>query len=91
MRLEPDVGNFDLVTVDFRDPTPLYVQLARILTAQIAAGKLAPHDPLPSEAYLQQEYGVSRATVRRAVAHLRDQGVVYTLPQRGTFVAESDS
>jgi GntR family transcriptional regulator len=87
VRHETDVGNDHVVPVDHRDPTPLYVQLAAFLRADIATGKLAPHDPVPSESYLEQEHEVSRATVRRAMALLREEGLIYTLPQRGSFVA----
>jgi GntR family transcriptional regulator len=72
------------VTVDQRDPTPLYQQLAAILRAQIKSGQLA--DKLPSESYLQQEHGVSRGTVRRAIEILTAEGLVYTIGARGTFI-----
>jgi GntR family transcriptional regulator len=90
VRHDPDVGNDHLVPVNHRDPTPLYVQLAAILRVEITVGKLGPHDPIPSESYLEQEHDVSRATVRKAVALLRDEGLVYTLPQRGSYVAGPD-
>ena len=48
----------------------------------------APRSALPSESYLQQRYGVSRGTARKAVELLRSEGIVYTVPQRGTYVAE---
>jgi GntR family transcriptional regulator len=41
---------------------------------------------VPSESYLQQEHGVSRGTVRQAIARLRDQGLVITIAGRGTYV-----
>jgi len=47
-----------------------------------------PRQPLPSESYLTGAYGVSRGTARRAVQVLRDEGLVRTIPQRGTYVAE---
>ena len=74
------------MTVDHLDPTPLYQQLANILRARItvASGR---GEPLPSESYLQQEHGVSRVTVRKAVQVLRDEGLVITIPQRGTYIA----
>ena len=72
--------------VDHRSPTPLYVQLAAILREQITSGELASDALLPSESYLQQEHGVSRVTVRKAVEVLRNEGLVYTLPQRGSYV-----
>ncbi|GAA2711682.1 winged helix-turn-helix domain-containing protein [Micromonospora olivasterospora] len=48
--------------------------------------KLQPNRAIPSESRLVQEYGIARATVRRAVAVLVDQGVLFVVPQRGTFV-----
>jgi GntR family transcriptional regulator len=65
---------------------PLYVQLAGIVRRQIEDGKLQHLDPVPSESTLVQTYGVSRDTARRAMALLREQGVVFTVPHRGTYV-----
>jgi GntR family transcriptional regulator len=76
--------------VDQRDPTPLYVQLAAILRDEIESGRLADGEAIPSETYLQEEHGVSRVTVRKAVALLRDQGLVYTIQARGSFVRRPD-
>ena len=73
--------------VDQMDPTPLYVQLANVLRAMIESGELQPRASLPSESYLQQEQGVSRGTVRMAVAMLRDEGLVVTIGGLGTFVS----
>ena len=42
----------------------------------IESGELARLDPLPSESTLTQEHDVSRDTVRRAIAVLREQGLV---------------
>ena len=69
------------------DPTPLYVQLADVLRGMIESGELQPRAPLPSESYLQEEQGVARGTVRKAVAILRDEGLVITIGGRGTFVS----
>ena len=72
--------------VDKYADEPLYVQLAGILRRRIESGELARLDPLPSESTLTQEHDVSRDTVRRAIAVLRDQGIVFTIAQRGTYV-----
>jgi GntR family transcriptional regulator len=74
------------VALDPYSPEPLYKQLAAILRARIRSGDLPPLALLPSEATLVQEHGVSRDTARRAVAMLRDEGLVFTVPQRGTYV-----
>lgn len=76
--------------VDHMNPAPLYTQLADILREMITSGELQPRSPLPSESYLQQEHGVSRGTVRMAIAVLRDEGLVLTISARGTFVKARD-
>jgi DNA-binding GntR family transcriptional regulator len=75
--------------IDPDGPTPVYVQIADIIQQRIEAGQLQLNRPIPSELALQQEFGVARGTARRAVELLRDRGLVFTVPQRGTFVAPS--
>ena len=70
-------------------PVPVYQQMASILRELITSGELTINQALPSESYLVQQYGISRASARHAVAVLRDEGVVYTIPQRGTFVGSA--
>lgn len=74
--------------IDRGAPEAPYQQLAQILAARIRRGDWTPRRAIPSEARLVQEYGVARNTVRRAIAMLVDQGIVFVVPQRGTFVAE---
>jgi GntR family transcriptional regulator len=76
------------VTVDHFDATPLYLQLATILREAIKSGALQPRQPVPSEAYLMGEHGVSRGTVRHALDILRSEGLIQTFPGRGTFVTD---
>ena len=73
-------------TIEPDGPVPKYVQLADILERRISNGELQPNKPLPSEKYLMAEYDVARGTARRAVEVLRDRGLVFTVPQRGSFV-----
>jgi DNA-binding GntR family transcriptional regulator len=42
--------------------------------------------PLPSVKQLQQEHGVGRDTVLRTIDILREEGLVFTVPRRGTYV-----
>ena len=72
--------------IDLYADEPLYVQLAAIVRRMIEKGELQHLDPVPSESSLVQTYGVSRDTVRRAMALLRDEGVAFTVPHRGTYV-----
>ncbi len=69
---------------------PVATQVARDIEKDITAGRLAPDTRLPSEVDMSQQYGVARMTVRRAVAQLRDKGLVVTVHGRGSFVAPRD-
>ncbi|MCM2578020.1 winged helix-turn-helix domain-containing protein [Streptomyces meridianus] len=75
--------------IDHDGPVTPYRQLAEILRARIARGDWRPGRRMASESDLVQEYGLARSTVRRAIALLAAEGVVFTVPQRGTFVADS--
>jgi GntR family transcriptional regulator len=73
-------------TVDPLSSVPVYRQVAAILRERIESGELEPDRPVPSEAYLVQEYGIARGTARRAIEVLRDEGLVVTVQGRGTYV-----
>ena len=56
------------------------------LAQRISRQDLGPGAQLPTERDLSVEYGVSRVTVRRALALLTEEGLVYAIQGRGTFV-----
>ncbi|MFD0817705.1 GntR family transcriptional regulator [Micromonospora zhanjiangensis] len=62
--------------------------MANDLRRRIVAGELAPGADLPSEARLGQDYGVGRATVRRAIAQLRTEQLIDVVHGYGTRVRE---
>ena len=76
-------------TVDPQSATPVYVQVADILRARIESGQLLPDRPVPSESQLEQEFGIARGTARKAIALLREQGLVVTVKGRGSYVNPS--
>jgi len=68
-------------------PQPLYLRVYRLIADEIAGGTLGPGDRLPSERELTGRLGVSRATVRRALGELANDGLVTSSASRGSFVA----
>ncbi|GAA3307500.1 GntR family transcriptional regulator [Nonomuraea dietziae] len=66
----------------------LYQQVASDLRRAIYSGDLGPGAQLPTEATLQDKYGVSRNTVRLALGELVNEGLVTRAPRRGTIVRD---
>jgi GntR family transcriptional regulator len=67
---------------------PLHRQLFLVLHDEIARGAIAPGDALPTEQSLCDQFGVSRITVRRALADLADQGYIDRRQGVGSFVRQ---
>jgi GntR family transcriptional regulator len=74
------------LVIDYGAPSPPHRQIAEWIKAAIASGELAPDKLIPSEKTIMDLTGVARTTARRAIAALRDEGVVYTVAGRGTYV-----
>ncbi|GAA2154573.1 GntR family transcriptional regulator [Kitasatospora kazusensis] len=64
----------------------LHKQVATAMRQSIASGEWPPGSQLPTETDLAELYGVSRPTVRQAVAVLRSEGQLDVRQGRGTFV-----
>lgn len=66
--------------------TPPFRRIADSLRNDILEGRLAPGDQLRSEYQLADEHDTTRATVRKAIALLRSEGLVVSEQGRGAFV-----
>jgi GntR family phosphonate transport system transcriptional regulator len=64
----------------------LWIDVHEMLAADLAAGRWAPGDRLPTEAQLALRFGVTRHTVRRALAALAEAGLVHPRRGAGVFV-----
>jgi DNA-binding GntR family transcriptional regulator len=67
-------------------PGPLFLGIAETLAERVASGELAPGAQLLGERELCKQFGVSRVTIRRALAELRDRGLIDSDSARGWFV-----
>jgi GntR family transcriptional regulator len=75
-----------LVSIDQRDPTPIYAQLERGLRAAIATSRLRPGDQLPTVRQLAVDLQVNANTVARVYAALERAGVIETKRGVGSFI-----
>lgn len=63
--------------------------MAEIISRRIADGTYAPGDRVPGIVELSAEFGIAASTAQKALAHLRNEGVVRTELGLGTFVSDS--
>lgn len=70
--------------VDESSPRWPYQQVADGLRERIRSGELGPK--LPPISTIAEEAGVTHMTAKRALQVLKDEGIVYGEPGRGTFV-----
>jgi DNA-binding GntR family transcriptional regulator len=77
-------------TIDKNSFEPVYIQIARIVSEQIADGTLRPGDQLPTEEQFCKQFSVSPVTVRRAINILVKQGLLSATQGKGTFVKPLD-
>ena len=72
--------------IDPTGPVAPYLQVAAILEAEIKGGKYPTGTRIPTESELVERFEIARSTARRSIARLRDQGLIVTVPQRGSYV-----
>lgn len=73
-------------TIDKSIQIPLHSQIYQDILAKIKSKELKAEEVLPSETSLQEIYGVSRITVRRAMQDLETDGYVKKYPGKGTII-----
>ncbi|MHB1405580.1 MAG: GntR family transcriptional regulator [Desulfitobacteriaceae bacterium] len=68
-------------------PTPYYQQVKEYLRTLIDSGKLGEDEQIPSERELCLQFGISRTTIRQALNESEQEGLIYKVHGKGTFVA----
>jgi len=79
-----------LISINMRDPRPIYLQIKEGLCRLILTGVLAEDEKLPSVRELAGQLAINPNTIQRAYRELEAAGYVYSSAGKGSFVAPSD-
>src|ERR1043165_2260993 len=77
--------------INYKSGMPVYLQIVDQVKAAAASGALRSGEPLPSIRPLAEELRVNRNTITKAYFQLESQGVIETLPGKGSFLANNNS
>lgn len=78
-----------LISINYRDPRPIYEQIRDELRKLILTGILAPGEKLPSVRELAQELAINPNTIQRAYRELEQEGYIDSVPGKGNFAAQA--
>ena len=76
-----------MILLDYRDKRPIYEQVVEKLEQLIVGSALEPDSKMPSVRSLGVDLGVNPNTIQRAYNQLEQEGYIYTVSGRGSFVA----
>ncbi|CAM2827776.1 GntR family transcriptional regulator [Erysipelothrix tonsillarum] len=79
-----------MFTINTRNTTPIFEQIIQQVGKFIAMGILQPHEQLPTVRSLAKELGVNPNTVSKAYHECEMNGLIYSLPGKGSFVSEHE-
>jgi Predicted transcriptional regulators len=74
-----------LISLNYRDPRPIYEQLTDTLRRMILSGAIAENEKLPSVRELASRLSINPNTIARAYKALENEGFVYSVTGRGSF------
>ena len=77
---------YNFIDINYYSATPKYLQLANAIIKAINEGKLKKDEILPSLNELGDEFEIARATVEKSYKHLRNIGVIASVPGKGYFI-----
>ena len=79
-----------MIQLNFRDSKPIYEQVEDGIRKLVVNNLIAADEKLPSVRELASKYAINPNTISRAYRELEEQGYIYTLNGKGTFVAANE-
>ena len=77
-----------MYTLDYQSRVPIYEQLKNQITRYALFGILVPNEKLPAVRGLAQELAINPNTVQKAYQLLEMDGIIYSVPGKGSFVRD---
>ena len=78
-----------MISINYRDPRPIYEQVKESLRRLIVTGVLPPREKLPSVRELAASLAINPNTIQRAYRELEAEGYISSMPGKGSFVCDS--
>ena len=79
-----------MITINYRDPRPIYEQIQTELRRLMLSGVLPPGSRLPSVRELAGQLAINPNTIQRAYRELEADGYILSVAGKGSFVAQVD-
>ena len=79
-----------MISVNFRDPRPIYEQIKDNLRRLIVTGLLPTGSKLPSVREMASDLAINPSTIQRAYRELEAEGYISSQPGKGSFVCDGD-
>lgn len=74
-----------MISINYRDPRPIYEQVRDALRKLIVSGSLPSDQKLPSVRELASSLAINPNTIQRAYRELEQEGYICTVPGKGSF------
>lgn len=79
-----------MVSINFKDPRPIYEQIKSNLRNMIVSGAIPPNYKLPSVREMASDLSINPNTIQRAYRELENEGYICTVPGKGCFTCEKN-
>ncbi len=76
-----------MIQLNYRDSRPLYEQIKDSFRKMIISGAMTENEKLPSVRVLATQLSINPNTIQRAFNELENEGYVYSVPGKGSFVS----
>ena len=76
-----------IIVVDIKSRTPIYEQIIASVKDSVVSGLMTADEALPSVRSLAGQLAINPNTIQKAYSELERQGIVYSVPGRGSFIA----